>query len=149
MATPDRGPAPASRRAENLLDKPQKNANHPSPPARIRYSYWHSEPTKINPMKQTIVLAALLALALPLHAEEEGAAGQGKKKPDPAKVFKKKDSNADGFLSKEEFVAGSKDAAKAEAAFAKKDKDGDGKLSAEEFAAGPAAGGKKKKHAEE
>jgi hypothetical protein len=67
-----------------------------------------------------------------------------KRKHDPAKAFKKLDTNGDGFLSLEEFKAsphGQKDPAKAEEMFKKKDKDGDGKLSLEEFAA---HGGKKK-----
>jgi hypothetical protein len=87
-------------------------------------------------MKSNLILAITVALVLPLAAEDPKTPEQtpAKPKPDPAKVFKKKDTNADGFLSKEEFTAGAKDAAKAETIFAKKDKDGDGKLSPEEFA---------------
>jgi mannosyltransferase OCH1-like enzyme len=48
---------------------------------------------------------------------------------------KKKAQN--GKLSKEEFTAGAKDAAKAETAFAKKDNNGDGFLSLEEFTPKP------------
>ena len=56
--------------------------------------------------------------------------------------MKRIDTNGDGKISKEEFVKGAKDAAKAEAAFTAKDKDKDGFLSKEEFMAkGP---GKKK-----
>ena len=57
-------------------------------------------------------------------------------------MFAKKDTNSDGFLSKEEFVAKAKNAAQAETAFGKKDKDSDGKLSLEEFTAQPGKGGK-------
>ena len=57
-------------------------------------------------------------------------------------MFKRKDKDGDGFLSKEEFVAKAKDAAKAETAFGKKDKDSDGKLSKEEFTATPGKPGK-------
>ena len=59
-------------------------------------------------------------------------------------MFKRKDKDKDGFLSKEEFVGKATDAAKtkAEAAFATKDKNGDGKLSPEEFAGKPANAGK-------
>jgi len=60
-------------------------------------------------------------------------------------MFKKKDKDADGFISKEEFSKGAKDAAKAEAAFAKKDTNSDGKLSPEEFAAGGKGSKKKNK----
>ncbi|MGB8169491.1 MAG: EF-hand domain-containing protein [Chthoniobacteraceae bacterium] len=83
-------------------------------------------------------------------AKPEAAAGAkpaaegAKPKPDPEKMFKKLDTNGDGKVSSEEFMASpgaKKDAAKAEASFAKKDKDGDKSLTLEEFSA---AGGKKK-----
>ncbi len=64
---------------------------------------------------------------------------------DPEAFFKKKDANGDGKVSKEEFLKGAKDAAKAEAAFTAKDKDKDGSLTLEEFKTG---GGKKKKDAQ-
>lgn len=71
--------------------------------------------------------------------EAAAAAGKsGKPKKDPAEVFKKLDTNADGKLSADEFKAspaGKKDAAKAEEMFGKKDKDGDKSLSLEEFSA--------------
>jgi Ca2+-binding EF-hand superfamily protein len=60
-------------------------------------------------------------------------------------IFSKKDKDEDGFLSKEDFTAGAKDATKAESAFSKRDKDSDGKISKEEFVGGP---GKGKKAAE-
>ena len=56
--------------------------------------------------------------------------------------MKRIDTNGDGKISKEEFVKGAKDAAKAEAAFTAKDKDKDGSLTLDEY---KAAGGKKKK----
>jgi hypothetical protein len=61
-----------------------------------------------------------------------------KPKHDPAEQFKKLDTNGDGKLSKEEFMASKhaqKDPAKAEAQFKKLDKDGDGFLTLEEFSA--------------
>ncbi len=104
----------------------------------------------------TLAAIALAALMVPAIAEEpkkdapagepaKEAAGKHKPKHDPAKVFKKKDADSDGFLSKEEFTKGAKDAAKAETAFGKRDKDGDGKLSMEEFAPKPKGKGKKQK----
>jgi Ca2+-binding EF-hand superfamily protein len=100
-------------------------------------------------MKSLITTLAALAVAtsFTLGAEEakKPAAGAEKPKHDPAEVFKKLDTNADGSVSLEEFKAGpagKKDAAKAEEIFKKKDKDSDGKLSLEEFSA---AGGKKNK----
>jgi Ca2+-binding EF-hand superfamily protein len=92
-------------------------------------------------MKVTSILFALLvATSFSYGADAEKKAD--KPKVDPAAAFAKKDANSDGKVSKEEFLKGAKDAAKAEAAFAAKDKDKDGSLSKEEFTA---AGGKKKK----
>jgi hypothetical protein len=65
----------------------------------------------------------------------DAAAAGDAKKVDPDKAFARKDKDNDGNLTKEEFVAGAKDAAKAEAAFAKRDANSDGKVSKEEFAA--------------
>lgn len=90
-------------------------------------------------MKIALTLCALLLCGgITLQAAEKGA------KRSPEEVFKKMDANADGKVSKEEYLASpaaKKDAAKAETAFAAKDKDKDGSLTKEEFA----AGGKKAK----
>ncbi len=88
-------------------------------------------------MKRTTIIALCMSLVLPAFAEEakEGDAPKKPHKPDMKQVFKKKDKDGDGSLSKEEFVGKAKDATKAEAVFAKKDKNGDGKLSEEEFLA--------------
>ncbi len=96
-------------------------------------------------MKSIALILFSLSLAIPLQANE--AAGDKKpKKPNPQAVFKKKDKDADGFLTKEEFVGKAKDTTKAEAIFSKKDKNGDSKLSADEFTGKPAGkGGNKKK----
>lgn len=114
-------------------------------------------------MKQTILIAMGLALALPLQAEEpkapatdkpattetpaapQAAPEPAKKTPDTDAMFKKKDKDGNGFLSKEEFIAKAKDATKAETAFTKKDKDSDGKISPEEFSGKAGKGGKGKK----
>jgi len=97
-------------------------------------------------MKTLTSLAAMLALVVSVNAADEkkpaDAAAPAKPKMDPAAMFAKKDGNADGKLSKEEFTAKAKDAAKADTQFAAKDKDKDGFVSKEEFMA---PGGKKKK----
>jgi Ca2+-binding EF-hand superfamily protein len=92
-------------------------------------------------MKHIAIIAVSFALAIPLHAADD-AGKAAPKKADPEKVFGKKDKDADGFLSKEEFTAGAKNAAAAETAFGKKDKNSDGKLSKEEFVAMPKGKGK-------
>lgn len=97
-------------------------------------------------MKIAITFCALLLCGgITVMAAEKGEkkpAAAGEKKPvDMEAVFKRKDANADGKLSKDEFLKGSKDAAKSETQFTAKDKDKDGSLSKEEFLAAP----KKKK----
>ena len=91
-------------------------------------------------MKITSILLAFL-VAASFSLAQEKKEGE-KKKGDPAAAFAKKDKNGDGKLSKEEFTAGAKDAAKSEQQFAARDKDKDGSISKEEFTA---PGGKKKK----
>lgn len=93
-------------------------------------------------MKSTLIALTLATLVLPLHAAE-GDGAEKKRKVDPEKVFNRKDADGDDSLSKEEFVKGAKDAAKASTVFDKKDKNSDGKLSLEEFKA--VAAKKKKK----
>lgn len=90
-------------------------------------------------MKAIITLFAVLSIASIGFAAD---AAKGEKKPvDMEAMFKKKDANGDGKISKEEYTKGAKDAAKSEAQFATKDKDKDGNLTKEEFMA---KGGKKK-----
>ncbi len=86
-------------------------------------------------MKITFALCALLlAGAVTIKAEDKPKAAD-KPKPDPEAVFKKKDTNSDGKLSKEEYTKDVKDPVKAEANFTARDKDKDGSLSKEEFTA--------------
>ena len=95
-------------------------------------------------MKSIITLVAVLSIASISFAADAAKKEGGAKKADPEAIFKKKDANSDGKVSKEEYLKGAKDAAKSETQFAAKDKDKDGNLTLEEF---KAAGGKKKKDA--
>lgn len=110
----------------------------------------------MKPLQSTLAAFAFAAIVSPALAEEPAkeapkpepakeAPAKPKHAPDPAKVFKRKDADKDGFLSKEEFTKGAKDVTKAETAFGKRDKDGDGKLSLEEFTPKPKGRGKKQK----
>lgn len=90
-------------------------------------------------MKITALLFALLlgaSMTYAADAPKKPAEGD-KPKPNPEEVFKKKDANGDGKLSKEEFTKGAKDAAKMEERFTALDKDKDGSVSKEEFTAAP------------
>ena len=87
-------------------------------------------------MKSIITLVAVLSIAsISFSAEGDAKKTEGaaKKTVDMDALFKKKDANTDGKVSKEEFLKGQKDAAKAETQFTKKDKDKDGNLTLEEF----------------
>jgi Ca2+-binding EF-hand superfamily protein len=70
-----------------------------------------------------------------------------KKKPDPAKMFEKKDADGDGALTLDEFKKGMKDKQLegAEKRFKRLDADGDGKVTLDEMKAGLAKMGQKKK----
>lgn len=84
-------------------------------------------------MKTSILILSSAALLLPLHAGEKA---EGKHKPhrkhEIVAMLKKRDTDKNGELSKEEFLAGAKDAAKGEKVFTKLDRNGDGKLSKED-----------------
>lgn len=101
-----------------------------------------NKPTLIH-MKAVTSFLAILALSAVTSFAAEGDApkkpegDKGKPKMTPEEMFTKKDADKDGKISKEEFLKGSKDAAKSEATFTKKDKDKDGSLSKEEFTAAP------------
>jgi Ca2+-binding EF-hand superfamily protein len=97
-------------------------------------------------MSRHVVLRSMLAaftavcLLSGIALAEKGDKGDkgGGKRPDPARVFKKKDADGDGKLSLEEFKAGMPEKAltKADDRFKKLDTNGDGSLSLEEFEAG-------------
>ena len=94
-------------------------------------------------MKRIITTIAALAIcvAFATTAEAKKPKGEGKGKGgDPAAMFDAKDADKDGFLTKAEYTAGAKDAAKAEAHFAKI-ANGAEKVSKADFVA---AAGKKK-----
>jgi hypothetical protein len=95
-------------------------------------------------MKVILTLAALFVSAsLALAADEPKKPGDGKggkdgKRPSPEEIMKRLDTNADGSVSKDEYMAGPRakqDPAKGAEQFTKLDKDSDGKLTKEEFAA--------------
>ena len=95
-------------------------------------------------MKALTTIFTVLALGtFAINAAEKPKGEKAKKSPE--EVFKAKDANADGKLSKEEFLKGAKPdkAAAMEEMFGKKDKDKSGDLTKEEFT----SGGKKKKEA--
>ena len=97
-------------------------------------------------MKATFTTSIALALALLVSHASAAPAGNrshgAKKKANPEKVFKKRDTDHDGFLSKEEFMRGTEHPAKRAKAFERKDRNNDEKLGLKEFKAGPP----KKKH---
>ena len=85
------------------------------------------------------MLARLFAVSVvALVVAPAAFAAEGKKTPDPAKIFARKDTNSDGSLTLDEFKAGMKDNAldKADRRFKKIDSNSDGKLSLDEFKAG-------------
>jgi Ca2+-binding EF-hand superfamily protein len=99
----------------------------------------------------TTLCALAFCGALSLNAADEPKKpGKGGDKPHhtPDEAFKKLDTNNDGSVSKEEFLAGPRgkaEPAKAEEHFKKMDKDSDGKLTLEEFKAGAMEHKKKEK----
>jgi Ca2+-binding EF-hand superfamily protein len=85
------------------------------------------------------MLARLFAVSVvALVVAPAAFAAEGKKAPDQAKIFARKDANSDGALTLDEFKAGMKDKAvdKADRRFKKIDSNSDGKLSLDEFKAG-------------
>jgi len=101
-------------------------------------------------MKSIAILCALFASATLTFAADPGKPakppGEGDKgRPSPEERFKKLDTNSDGTISKEEFLASpraQKDPEKARKAFEEKDKDKNGSLDKAEIAAGHDVPGK-------
>ena len=89
-------------------------------------------------MKKLVTIMAALAVSISFATAADAEKKEGKNHHSE-EMFKKLDTNSDGFLSLEEFKAGpagKKDAAKVEEMFKKRDTNNDGKLSLEEFMAG-------------
>ena len=96
----------------------------------------------------TCLLTAFTCLAFSVSVTGVAKAEEkAKKKPDPAKMFEKKDADGDGALTLDEFKKGMKDKQLegAEKRFKRLDADGDGKVTLEEMKAGLAKMGQKKK----
>jgi len=92
------------------------------------------------------VIGATLALAVPAQAEEqtqqrpgagqmEGRMGSGRMAGHRGEMMKRLDTNGDGAVSKDEFLAGANER------FAKMDRNGDGKLTQEDRPQRPEGGG--------
>lgn len=95
-----------------------------------------------------LFVAAGIALADDAPAKKKG----DRPKPTPEQVFKKLDTNSDGYLSEAEFIAKKKDQDKAKEMFAKRDKNKDGKICIVEFSPAKKDGAKgegKKKQKQE
>ncbi len=93
-------------------------------------------------MKALTSILAILALAATVNAAEGDAKKPeaGKPKKTPAEMFKALDKDANGSVSKDEYMASpgaKKDTAKAEERFTKADKDKNGSLSLEEMTPKP------------
>lgn len=79
------------------------------------------------------------AIAFAVVAPVASMAQETKPKMDPEKVFKRRDTNGDGSISEDEFLAPAKEDKQKEQLkkrFGKIDTDGDGKVSLDEFKAG-------------
>jgi Ca2+-binding EF-hand superfamily protein len=82
-------------------------------------------------MKTLLLLTFLVACSSNVYAGEKGKGKHGKADAIKAEL-KKRDTNNDGSISKEEFLAGAKDATRAEKAFTKLDRNSDGVLNKED-----------------
>lgn len=85
-------------------------------------------------MKTTPILAAGIALTLPMCASTSHHNHPVRTAAQLQEIFARKDRNHDGYLSRDEFIARSKDVGKSTRVFIKKDKNGDNRLTEQEFA---------------
>ena len=88
-------------------------------------------PTTVDP--SCISVADRAAAPAPVPAPAAPNAPAKKAAPDRAAAFTRSDTNRDGLLTPDEYVAGQKGAANVESRFKNLDQNGDGKLSREEF----------------
>ena len=98
-------------------------------------------------MKTSITILGILALAGSISYAEGNKKGD-RKRPNPAEIMKKLDTNGDGSISKAEFLAGEraqKDPERAAKAFEAMDSDNDGQLSTNDFAQRRQGGGNDRK----
>jgi iduronate 2-sulfatase len=149
-------------RGEGLIGRAIRTATHrmvewkkPGAPAEAAelelYDYVNApnEPENLATKQPEMVakLRALLAThpeAKPQFSDKKGASAKGKAKAedkpkpsqDRAAMFKKRDKDQDGQLTKEEFLIGQPDPEEAPKRFPLFDKNGDGLLSQEEFVRG-------------
>ncbi|MES2921368.1 MAG: EF-hand domain-containing protein [Verrucomicrobiota bacterium] len=82
-------------------------------------------------MKLAPVLTGVIALSLAMCANTHKAPKRSVTELEA--TFQRKDTNHNGYLSKDEFLVTSKDIGKSTRTFLKKDRNGDGKLSEQEF----------------
>lgn len=127
------GPRSAGNRGSHPSGRRGGQCNLDFDPTSSRAQPWNYSKINMNKRILTAVFAALISLPLVVNAADEKKKGGG---------FAAMDTDKDGKVSKKEFVAAQKDAAKAESRFAQLDTNKDGSLSQEEFAAGQ----KKKKN---
>lgn len=85
-------------------------------------------------MRISVLVLAIAGIA----AADSVSLAAPAKVQDPQKLFARKDTNSDGFLSLDEYKTGMKDKQleKADKRFKKIDSSGDGKVSFDEFKAG-------------
>lgn len=84
-------------------------------------------------MKPTAFLLIPLTLALSMCAHSNKNHAEKRSTEELEAAFHRKDSNHDGYVSRDEFLANAKDRNKASRIFDKRDRNWDGKLSEQEF----------------
>jgi iduronate 2-sulfatase len=118
----------------------------PNSPVDLELYDYRSDPLETkNIAGEQSALVGRLSELLAMHPDarppvKDPGADAGKK-TDRQALFAKKDSNADGYLSKDEFMEGQKDPDQAPGRFLKFDLDGDGRLSRQEFVSSGKLGG--------